>query len=71
VSERLLGIRVVGEDFQPIGYGRAFGRVLIGSILWIACYVPGILDVLWPLWDEKNQSLHDKVVNSIVVRAQA
>jgi uncharacterized RDD family membrane protein YckC len=69
LGKRLLGIRVVGEDFQPIGYGRAFGRVLISTILWIACYVPGILDALWPLWDQKNQSLHDKVANSIVVRA--
>jgi uncharacterized RDD family membrane protein YckC len=69
LGKRLLGIRVIGEDFQPIGYGRAFGRVLVGTILWIACYVPGILDALWPLWDQKNQALHDKVANSIVVRA--
>jgi uncharacterized RDD family membrane protein YckC len=27
------------------------------------------LDYLWPLWDTKNQALHDKVVGSIVVRA--
>jgi len=69
VGKRLLGIRVVGEDFRPIGYGRAFGRVLISWVLWLLCYVPGILDVLWPLWDDKNQSLHDKVANSLVVRA--
>ena len=69
LGKRLLGIRVTGVDFQPIGYGRAFGRALLASLLWIACYLPGILDALWPLWDEKKQSLHDKVVNSIVVRA--
>ena len=68
VGKRALGIRVIGEDFQPIGYGRAFGRFLMAWVMWLACYVPGILDGLWPLWDDKNQALHDKVVNSIVVR---
>ena len=69
LGKRLLGIRVTGIDLQPIGYGRAFGRALIASLLWIACYLPGILDALWPLWDERKQALHDKVANSIVVRA--
>jgi uncharacterized RDD family membrane protein YckC len=69
VGKRLLGIRVVGEDFRPIGYGRAFGRYLMGSVMWLACYVPGIVDSLWPLWDQRNQALHDKVANSIVVGA--
>jgi uncharacterized RDD family membrane protein YckC len=68
LGKRALGIRVIGEDFQPIGYGRAFGRFLMSWVMWLACYVPGILDGLWPLWDDKNQALHDKVANSIVVR---
>ena len=39
-------------------------------------FVPGfvlgclaLIDVLWPLWDEKKQALHDKVVSSVVLRA--
>jgi uncharacterized RDD family membrane protein YckC len=28
-----------------------------------------LLDLLWPLWDERNQTLHDKIVKSYVVRA--
>lgn len=31
--------------------------------------LPVILDYLWPLWDSKNQALHDKVVGSVVIRA--
>jgi len=27
----------------------------------------GILDLLWPLWDQWKQTLHDKVVNSYVI----
>ena len=26
-----------------------------------------LLDVLWPLWDEKKQALHDKVAGTNVV----
>jgi hypothetical protein len=28
-----------------------------------------LLGYLWALWDERKQTWHDKVVNSIVVRA--
>jgi hypothetical protein len=27
-----------------------------------------LIDYLWPLWDGQNQTLHDKVVDSIVVK---
>jgi uncharacterized RDD family membrane protein YckC len=52
----------------PIGYGRAFGRWVVASILWIAFYLPGIIDLLFPLWDQKKQTLHDKAVRSVVVQ---
>jgi uncharacterized RDD family membrane protein YckC len=67
-GKRALGIRVVDQNGGSIGYGRAFGRyaiiVLFGFLL-----LPILLDYLWPLWDKRNQALHDKVVSSLVVRA--
>ena len=27
------------------------------------------LTYLWPLWDDRNQGLHDKVVGTFVVKA--
>jgi hypothetical protein len=30
--------------------------------------IPGLLDVLQPLWDRKHQTLHDKIVGSVVVQ---
>ena len=30
--------------------------------------LPLILDYLWPLWDDRNQTLHDKAVSTVVVR---
>jgi uncharacterized RDD family membrane protein YckC len=69
VGKRLLGIRVRAEEGGRLGYGRAFGRFVVGWVLWLLCYVPGILDALWPLWDVRHQALHDKVANSVVVEA--
>ena len=36
----------------------------IGSLIF---YVPWLLDGLWPLWDDRNQALHDKVANTFVI----
>lgn len=68
VGKRALGIRVRhADDDRAIGYGPAAGRYLI-TLLFGFFYLPALLDYLWPLWDSRNQSLHDKVANSIVVR---
>jgi len=67
-GKRVLGIRVVGDETgRSIGYGRAFGRYAITFVFGFFV-LPIILDYLWPLWDSKNQALHDKVVGSVVVR---
>jgi uncharacterized RDD family membrane protein YckC len=68
-GKRLLGIRVVSDETgRSIGFGRAFGRYAIIAVFGFF-FVPVLLDYLWPLWDRKNQALHDKVVGSVVVRA--
>jgi uncharacterized RDD family membrane protein YckC len=55
------------EDAGRIGYGRALGRAV--AVLFLSfCSLPLILSYLWPLWDQRNQTLHDKMVGSIVVR---
>lgn len=69
LGKRWVGIRVVdGSTDNSIGYGRAFGRYAITFVFGIFI-IPALLDYLWPLWDQKNQALHDKVVGSVVVRA--
>jgi uncharacterized RDD family membrane protein YckC len=68
-GKRALGIRVVDERHGgSIGYGSAFGRYAVVFGLGLFA-LPLVADYLWPLWDEKNQSLHDKAVRSLVVRA--
>jgi uncharacterized RDD family membrane protein YckC len=55
------------STWTPIGYGRALGRRLLGMVLWYLLIIPGLLDVLSPLWDGRRQTWHDKAVNSVVV----
>ena len=50
-----------------IGYGKAALRFIVAQVLIILCYISGIVDALFPLWDEKRQTLHDKAVNSLVI----
>ena len=60
-------VRMDGDEDRSLGYVRAFIRAVIPPFFWVLI-VPGILDVLWPLWDGRKQSLHDKLVGSVVVQ---
>jgi len=60
-------VRLDGDEDRPLGYVRAFIRALIPPFFWVLI-IPGLLDVLWPLWDGKKQSLHDKLVGSVVIQ---
>jgi uncharacterized RDD family membrane protein YckC len=51
-----------------IGFPRAVGRDLFERLLGALFVIPLIIDLLFPLWDPKRQTLHDKVTNSVVVR---
>lgn len=69
-GKRATGIRVRREDGQtPLGFGRGLARYAITFVFALFFYVPLLLDYLWPLWDERNQALHDKVAGSVVVRS--
>ena len=67
VGKMLLKIRVRDEATGgPAGYGKAFIRYIVGTVLFILCIIPGIVDLLFPLWDPKKQTLHDKAANTVV-----
>ena len=69
LGKMALGIQVVDADSRsPIGYARAFTRWLSTAALRALFTVPTIVDHLWPLRDPRNQTLHDKMARSIVVR---
>ena len=69
LGKMALGIRVVREDdLGAIGYRRAFGRALAVLVLGVIPFA-GILDGLRPLWDTRNQAIHDKIASTVVVRS--
>jgi uncharacterized RDD family membrane protein YckC len=70
-----LGMMVAGTKVvkassgSPIGYADALGRALIEEFLAALFFLPWVLDVLFPLWDQRKQTLHDKVSGTVVVQA--
>jgi uncharacterized RDD family membrane protein YckC len=66
LGARALGIKVLdAATGQPIGGGRAVGRYFARILSAIPCY----LGYFWMLWDPEKQTWHDKIVNSVVVKA--
>lgn len=55
---------------SKIAYGRAFVRSGFEYLLAVLFFIPWVIDVLFPLWDPRNQALHDKVANTLVVKVR-
>ena len=71
LGKMALNIQVRDENTGgPIGYGKSFLRTLVAYALGFLCGMGQLLDVLWPLWDSKRQTLHDKAANSLVIDLQ-
>jgi uncharacterized RDD family membrane protein YckC len=75
VGMRAVGLRAVREgSFEALGYARALVRAVVEGVLrliellFVLLGVFWLLDMLFPLWDTKRQTLHDKVAGSVVVR---
>lgn len=65
-GKRLLGLRVVQLDGQPVGWWDAFGR--FGG--YAAGLATGLLGYLQVFWDPNRQALHDKVAGTVVIRTR-
>ena len=68
VGKRAVGLRLenaqTGED---IGYGAALVRYIVA----FASAVFLLIGYLWVIWDDKNQTWHDKAAGSVVVISNA
>lgn len=63
---RLYAVEAV-EGRTPIGPFRAAVRSLTAGLLTIIP-LAAFLDILWPLWDSRNQTIHDKAAGTVVLR---
>lgn len=72
LGKKAMGIYVVDMTAgAPIGIGRGIGRYLITIVLANLCFFYTILDYLWPVWDQRNQRLTDKMMSSVVAMNRA
>jgi uncharacterized RDD family membrane protein YckC len=64
LGKQMLGVRIVRENGDPFTLGPLIGRGF-------ACFICGFIfpvDLLWPLWDRNDQTLHDKLTHTRVLR---
>ncbi len=65
LGKRAVGLRLQSEKTGgDIGYGAALVRYIVA----IASGVVLLLGYFWVLWDDRNQTWHDKAAGSVVVR---
>lgn len=65
IGKKMTGLKIVKADTgERIGVGRNFLREVMSFFFNYICF----LNFLWPLWDEKHQTWHDKVVSDIVIK---
>jgi uncharacterized RDD family membrane protein YckC len=68
IAKRLLGIKVVRADGTPVSLGRLFWlRNVVNGLVGIVPFY-ALLDMLF-IFGESRQCLHDKIADTIVVKA--
>ena len=66
----LAGIRCIDAGLGRVGYGKAVMRAFVEYVLAVFFFIPWVVDMLFPLWDPRKQTIHDKVVGSLVVHRE-
>ncbi len=69
LGRQATGIRVVRESGEPMGFWWSVLRELVCKGVLSLFTVPLLISYLWPLWDDRNQALHDKMASTLVVEA--
>jgi uncharacterized RDD family membrane protein YckC len=65
IGKRLMKVKVLDAQGQPLGFGKAFLREIVKQALGGFCFIL----LLWPLWDEQKQGLQDKMFGTHVFDA--
>jgi uncharacterized RDD family membrane protein YckC len=68
IGQGVMNLKVVDINGNLLTTGTAFIRLMARVALAFIPMVGQLLDLLWPLWDEKKQTLHDKAVGSYVLK---
>lgn len=68
IGQGVMNLKVVDINGNLLSTGTAFIRLIARVALGFLPMVGPLLDLLWPLWDDKRQTLHDKAVGSYVLK---
>jgi uncharacterized RDD family membrane protein YckC len=66
IGQGVMKLRVCDANGANLTMGTA-GIRLLAQVGLAIIPILHALDLLWPLWDERRQTLHDKAVNSYVI----
>jgi len=71
IGKAQMGISLVDSTTgMPLGPGRCFLREFVFGLLnGITGSIFGIVDYLWPLWDQNNERIMDKIMTSRVIKS--
>ncbi len=66
IGQGVMKLKTVDGYGNLLSVGTLVLRLIVQALL---SFIPvlGLLDMLWPLWDERRQTLHDKAVGSYVI----
>jgi uncharacterized RDD family membrane protein YckC len=68
IGKGIMKFKIVSEKTgQPIGFGMSVVRELVYLVFAGLCGIVWLIAVLFPLWDEKRQTLVDKIISTIAV----
>lgn len=72
-GKQIVGIQVVNDTGEPLTWGYMFLRefvikFLLGGFLSSFAGIYFVVDHIWPLFDDDRQAIHDKMVNTLVVK---
>ena len=72
-GKQIVGIRVIKDNGEPSMWGYTFLRefvikgLLVGLIGMITLEIFWFVDNLWAAWDKDKQTLHDKIIGTLLV----
>ncbi len=75
-GKQIVGVRAVRDNGEPWRFGSAAVREVLLKLITalvlpslLIPIIPGLVNFLWPLWDDQNRALHDMAISSHVVCA--
>ncbi len=75
-GKQIVGIQVIRDNGEASEWGYTFLRefvikgLLVGLIASFTLYIFWLIDGLWAAWDKDKQTLHDKIIGTLVVQVE-